>query len=151
MKGCEVDLGYDPRPELDHWRGTPIPPVKNALRKTPRRMEIADRVWWNGPPWTVLRNASNYLWHVMDYGRVEDVRFTQTDVPCGLWKQALEEARPGLLSKRSYVLWSLVFDRIKPGELSGWPHTAHRMDWRPLEWATREQLYLRHERRHHAQ
>ena len=97
VNGCPRDLGYAPRPELDHWRGTPIPPVNNALRQTPRRAEIAGRVWWNGPPWTVLRNASHYLWHVMDYGGRDDVRFTQVDVPGEFWCLALEEARPGVL------------------------------------------------------
>ena len=114
-------LGYDPRPELDYWRGTPIPPVSNPLRQTPQRLDIANRVWWHGPAWTVLRNASHYLWHVMDYGQDKDVGYTRRDVPDTLWLQALEDARAGLLSKRSYVLWSLVLGRMSPGDVSGCP------------------------------
>lgn len=35
---------------------------------TPFRRRIAGYVWWNRPPWTILRNADVYLHHVMDYG-----------------------------------------------------------------------------------
>jgi len=38
-------LGYDPRPELTHWKGTPIPPLDDPLAVSPRRREIAERVW----------------------------------------------------------------------------------------------------------
>ena len=78
-------LGYDPRPALTAWRGTPIPQLHNPLQATPPRCTIARRVWWNGPPWTVLRNASYYLWHVWDYGTDDDIDFTLGDVPERLW------------------------------------------------------------------
>ncbi|MCY3793718.1 MAG: hypothetical protein OXG51_05010 [Gammaproteobacteria bacterium] len=137
-------LGYDPRPELDHWLGTPIPPVRNPLRQTPERSAIADRVWWNGPPWTILRNAAHYLWHVMDYGRPEDVRHTLRDVSRETWIWALDEARPGLLSKGSYVLWSLTFDRIGLDDPCSWPDSAHRLDCRPLSGDDPHRLRWRH-------
>lgn len=146
MGATPMKLGYDPRPNIAHWRGTPIPPVDNPLQQTPARIDIAARVWWNGPAWTVLRNASHYLWHVMDYGRDQDIRFTLKDVPSELWLEALNAARPGLLSKGAYTLWSLVFECINLEILKDWPTTAHRNDWRPLEHATREELYRRHAR-----
>ena len=137
-------LGYDPKPELDEWRGTPIPPVHHPLTRTPERWRIADSVWWNGPQWTVLRNSSMYLWHVMDYGSDEDIAYTRQDLQPGVWHRALEEARTGLLSKGSYVLWSLVFDRMAIGTICDWPDTAHRLDYRMLANESRERLYERH-------
>ena len=140
-----MSLGYDPRPDLRRWKGTPIPPVDEPLVRTPARWRIAGRVWWHGPPWTVLRNADRYLWAVMDYGSVADVRHTLGDIGEAGWRRALVHARPGLLSKGSYVLWSLFFDTIDPGDPV--PDTAHLRDCRPLADQSRERLYARHANR----
>lgn len=143
-----MKLGYDPRPHLRCWRGTPIPPVEEPLARSAARWRIAGRVWWHGPPWTVLRNADRYIWAVMDHGSVGDVRFTLADIPDALWRRALAHARPGLLSKGSYVLWSLLFDAIDPGDPVGWwPDTAHLRDCRPMADQSRERLYARHAHR----
>ena len=147
MSAAADGLGYDPRPELGRWRGTPIPPVSRPLRLTPERSAIADRVWWHGPPWTALRNAAHYLWHVMDYGQPDDVRHALRDVSQETWTWALDEARPGLLSKGSYVLWSLAFDRIGIDDPCDWPDCAHRLDRRPLSGESRARLREREERR----
>ena len=138
------NLGYDPRPTLDRWQGTPIPRLDNPLARTPDRWRIAGYVWWNGPPWTVLRNASRYLWHVMDYARTEDLRLTVMDVEERLWHRALDEATPGNLSKGSFVFWSLMLGRMELEERCSWPDDAHRLDYRPLAGVPREKLYERH-------
>lgn len=137
------ELGYDPRPELRRWHGTPIPEVRDPLKATAARVAIAERVWWHGPAWTVLRNASTYLWHVMDYAEDDDIDFTRRDVPRTLWVRALEEARPGLLSSGSYALWSSVYGLMADDELCSWPQTAHRKDLRPMARETRERMYAR--------
>ena len=136
-------MGYDPRPELTHWRGTPIPPLDDPLPMSPRRREIAERVWWNGPAWTVLRNSSRYLWHVMDHGFSRDIGFTLRDVERERWVRALETARPGALSRGSFVLWSLYFGLMAADERCDWPQEAHLRDVRPLAWDTREIVYQR--------
>ncbi|MDE2933044.1 MAG: hypothetical protein OXS47_04130 [Chloroflexota bacterium] len=137
-------LGYDPRPKLTHWKGTPIPPIDDPLAASPRRCEIAERVWWNGPAWTVLRNASTYLWHVMDYGFTEDIGFTLREVERTRWVRALEVARPGALSKGSYVLWSCYFGLMADDAICDWPAMAHRLDLKPLADDSRETMYKRH-------
>lgn len=144
-------LGYNPRPDVSLYRGTPIPPVLRPLARSERRWQIAQRVWWNGPPWTILRNSSVYLYQVMDYGRTPDIRFTTADVPKALWHLALEEARPGMLSKGAYMLWSLVLERQPPGFHCDWPDDAHVRDIRPLAHESRERLYERFEHWHRAQ
>ena len=140
-------LGYDPRPDLSLWRGTPIPPVCKPLRITPERAKIANRVWWNGPPWTVLRNRAYYLWHVMDHGISSDIRHALSDISPESWVWALGEAQPGLLSRGSFILWSLTFDLIREGDRCDWPDTAHRRDWRPLAGESREHMRGRHSQR----
>ena len=143
-------LGYDPHPELTHWKGTPIPRLDDPLAVSPRRREIAERVWWNGPAWTVLRSASTYLWHVMDHGFTEDIGFTLGDVERARWTRALEVARPGRLSRGSFVLWSCYFGLMADDAICDWPQDAHIRDVRPLARDTREIMYLRAARYHAA-
>ena len=54
------------------------------------------------------------------------------------------DARPGKLSKGSYVIWSLAFGLITPGTRCDWPDNAHLHDVRPLAKTMREQLHERH-------
>ena len=142
-----ANFGYDPRPDIERWRGTPIPPVSNPLARTPDRWRIAEWVWWNGPPWTVLRNASYFLWHVMDYATDADRHLMMADVPPEVWLRALEDARPGQLSKGAYCLFSRLLDRMGPAEICDWPDDAHLRDIRPLAGETRERRLERHLRR----
>ncbi len=144
-------LGYDPHPDLTLWQGTPIPCVKDPLPRTEERWRIANYVWWNGPPWTVLRNAHVYLWHVMDFGQSNDVFFTLKDVPKSIWLAALDAARPGVLSKGSYILWSVYFKRGDiDAHMQTWPDDAHRLDFRPQRNEPRERMYERHRHAHEA-
>ena len=136
-------LGYEPRPELTCWRGTPIPPLLNPLQATPPRLAIAKHVWWHGPPWSVLRNSSYYLWHVWDYGTDDHVAFTRHDVPLACWHRALEDARPGLVSRSAYVLWSVLLGRIADNLHCDWPRSAHVKDLRPLSGLDPATLYRR--------
>ena len=61
------ELGYDPRPDVNSWHGTPIPPCDNSFPATPKLVAIAKKMWWNGDPWTILRNRNAYLAHAMDW------------------------------------------------------------------------------------
>jgi len=60
-------LGYDPRTEQMDWHNTPIPRVNHPLPATPELVEIARHMWWNGDPWTILRNRYEFLRHAIDY------------------------------------------------------------------------------------
>ena len=136
-------LGYDPRPGVNVWKGTAIPPLGHPLPRTPERWAIAGRVFWRGPEWAILRNAVHYLWHVMDGVSHDELQFTLQDVERELWIQALQEARPGLLSKGAYIVWSLHFGLMQPLDPCDWPDTAHRRDFRPIAHCTRADLYRR--------
>lgn len=138
------ELGYDPKPEVKDWRNTPIPRVLHPLKMTKARERIADRVWCNGPPWTVLRNAYVYLFHVADIANDADLKFTRKDVPDELWRGAIKIAKPGDLSAGAYVLEGLRLGIFKPPFLCTWPAKAHFRDVRPMANASRELLYRIH-------
>ena len=99
-----LGLGYDPRPEVRAWHGTPIPPVRSPLAATPEFVRIADRMWWNGPPWTILRNREVFLKQAMDWTSHEDFLYLWENIPREDWVGMLEGVRPGEVSRRSYRL-----------------------------------------------
>jgi hypothetical protein len=105
VDSSDVGLGYDPHPELDHWRGTPIPSVESPLPATEQLKRIVDRMWWNGPPWTILRNRSKFLCHAMDYTTPEDFLFLWKNIPERDWIAMLSQLKPGQASTRSYCLY----------------------------------------------
>lgn len=122
-----ADLGYDPKPHVKLWRGTPIPPVDRPLRLTPERSEICNRIWWWGGPENALRNCRHYLYHVIDYGRMPDWKFTMVDVDREIWLYALETSREGLLSRGGHRLFAVLLH----GDIThsdNWSMNGHRND-----------------------
>ena len=98
-------LGYDPRPDQRTSSSTPIPPVLNPLPGTPELVEIAGRMWWNGDPWTILRNRNAFLRHAADYATDEDNEYLWKEVGREDWIAMLRATRPGQMSMRSYKYW----------------------------------------------
>lgn len=135
------ELGYNPCPEIKLWRGTPIPPVLHPLAITPAREKIACNVWCMGPPWTVLRNAHVYLYHVLDFSTDDELHFTRRDVPESIWISAIKAAKKGDLSAGAYTVEGLHLGIFKPPYRCPWPTTANYHDFRCLANATREEIY----------
>ena len=114
-------LGYDPHPEIDRYAGNPLPEIDDPIEWTVRRAYIAGYVWTQGPAWSVLRNANEYLWSVMSNAGVDDVRFTIRDIERSRWLRALREAKPGKIGGGTYRLFSILFETgPKPFE-TNWP------------------------------
>lgn len=97
-------LGYDPQPDVKFWHGTPIPPCQNPLPAIPRLVEIAKKMWWNGDPWTILRNRHAFLAHAMDWASHEDYLYLWNEISRDEWIDMLRQLRPGQVSTRSYRL-----------------------------------------------
>ncbi len=137
-----VDLGYDPQPHVTHWNGTPIPPVDRPLALTPERAEICGRVWWWGGAEFALRNCRHFLYHVIDYGTLEDRKYTMRDVPLEVWQYALDTARQGEVSRGGHRLFSLWMGADRTVS-DAWKDTANRFDIRRdythMEWLKRRQ------------
>ena len=60
--------GYDPGPDVTHWQGPPIPKVCDPLPGNPELVYIAERTWFNGDPWTILRNRYKFILNALDNG-----------------------------------------------------------------------------------
>ena len=128
---CAATLGYDPQPTLRSWCGNPLPQVDAPLALTPRRRRVAERVYWQGPAWHILRNGVGFLLLVMDHASLEDARFVYRDVDAALWHRALDAAVPGRVSRGAYCLWSHVFGRDPEATALDWSGCRHLGDLRP--------------------
>ena len=138
-------LGYDPRPEVTVWDGQAIPGVANPLPASADLRRIAHNMLPDTEPWIVLRNATFFLCHVMDYATGDDLQYVRENVVEELWLQALEEAKPGMISRGSYVRWSIALGRATiPYSPQDWPDDAHPLDVRPQRNMSREELYRHH-------
>ena len=136
-------LGYNPRPEVTSWRGNWLPPCYYPLPLTDDSERIALSVWWNGPAWTVLRNASFFLWRAWDYATPTQLDYLLDHVSEGTWRRAVEDAVPGEVSRGATMLWALRLDMIALDDYVDWPDTAHIRDHRPLAGLTKAQFLER--------
>ena len=90
-----LSLNYDPQPRVRNWRGNWLPPCYYPLSLSDASARIARCVWWNGPPWTVLRNSSYFLWRVWDYATPEQLDYVRRTVARDAWLRANRRRRPG--------------------------------------------------------
>ena len=135
----EAALGYDPRPEIDRYAGNPLPEIDDPIAWTERRAYIAGYVWTQGPAWSVLRNANEYLWSVMSNAGVDDVRFTIKDIERIRWLRALREAKPGKIGGSTYRLFSILFETGPEPFETDWPVVCHPTDVKPRPARTVEE------------
>ena len=132
-------LGYDPHPEIDRYAGNPLPEMDDPISWTEQRAYIAGYVWTQGPAWSVLRNANEYLWSVMSNASVDDVRFTIRDIERSRWLRALREAKPGKIGGGAYRLFSILFETGPEPFETDWPVVCHPTDVRPRPARTVEE------------
>lgn len=142
MNKTAADLGYDPRPHVRDWRGTPIPSVDRPLPASGGLEAVAERMWWNGPPWTILRNGPSFLRHVMDHGRPDDVATCERVVPAELWTQTLLEAKPGSMSRTAHRWFCVKRGLFRIRDLPAWPR-SHLFDHRGRANEDRMRMYER--------
>ena len=109
---------------------------------------VAEWVFWGGPPWAILRNGTHFLYQVMDYGRLADARTALRQVPQEVWIMALDQAYPGIVSKRSYWFWSRVFGRAPNTKEHDWMASRHIVDATPRAGLSKERRYRLAERTH---
>ena len=144
----EHDPGYEPRAQTQSWRGTPIPPVDRPVKLTAERAEIADRIWCNGPPWSILRNRNIYLQHVMEYATLDQQEAELEAIERADWQRALRALKPGGMSWQCAAWWSLELGLREPGSIWRWPIGAHPKDLLVVRNLSRAELMARHAREH---
>ena len=136
-------LGYDPQPDVREWRGNWLPPCYHPLPMFDGAAHTARSVWWNGPPWAVLRNSSHFLWRVWDYATPEQLDDAIRHIPKDAWLRAIDDAVPGEVSRGATMFWALRFNRIALTDYVHWPDTAHLRDFRPLAGLTKAEFLER--------
>ena len=126
---AQTTLGYDPRPDLTDWRGSPLPPIDDPLPLTNLRLEVARRCWRWGPPELALRNAAAFLYEATDYAPAHLHRRLLKEVPLRHWRTAWSKARKGEISRGGYILVAVKLG-LDPSPAYAWTTNAHRLDWR---------------------
>jgi hypothetical protein len=81
------------------------------LRQTPELLSVAERVVWFKPPQETLADPVHFLAHVMTYGTVEDLRVVNAVIGPSEFREALENAPPGVFDERSWAYWNLRYGR----------------------------------------
>lgn len=81
------------------------------LPETPELLRVAQRVVWFNPPRETLIDPVYFLAHVMTYGTVEDLRALDSVIGPNEFREALENAPPGVFGGRSWSYWNLKYGR----------------------------------------
>lgn len=82
-----------------------------ALPATPELLRVARRVVWFDQPETALADPAHFLTYVMVFGTVEDLQALRGIVDKDAYREALEQAPPGIFDARSWAYWNLVCNR----------------------------------------
>ena len=77
------------------------------LPRTTALLAVARRVVWFKEPSETLADAAHFLAYVMTSGTVEDLRALQGVVGQIDFREALEQAPPGVFDPRSWAYWNL--------------------------------------------
>lgn len=83
---------------------TPIPAL-------PATLAVAERVVWFKPPTEALADPEHFLAHVMTFGTPRDLRALEGIVGVEAFREALEQAPPGIFDARSWAYWNLKCGR----------------------------------------
>ena len=88
-----------------------------ALPETQDLLAVAERVVWFKPPREVLAEPIHFLAHVMTYGTLEDVHILNNYIGPDDYREALENAPPGVFDPRSWAYWNLKYGQYPPPPL----------------------------------
>ncbi len=80
----------------------------NSLRS------IAARLMWWLEPETALARRARFVMQVMTLGTWEDVQAVRNAFGWEVFREALDQAEPGVFDARSWAYWHAVFQRAEP-------------------------------------
>ena len=84
----------------------------NRMPATPALLAVAERVVWFKPPAETLADPVHFLAYAMTYGTIEDLCSLQVVVGKKEFREALEQAPPGIFDARSWAYWNLKCGRV---------------------------------------
>ena len=102
-----------------------------SLPATPALLRVARRVVWFKEPAEALAHPVHLLAHAMTYGSLEDVVALQAVVGKEGFREAREQAPPGVFDPRSWAYWNLVCGRQPTPPM---PLRAGLLALRPAPW-----------------
>lgn len=74
-------------------------------------LSLAPRVIWFEPPQRALAEPVRFLAYVMTYGTLEDLAVIRRYVQLEEFREALEQAPPGIMDARSWAYWNAMTGR----------------------------------------
>jgi hypothetical protein len=74
-------------------------------------LELAPRVIWFEPPERAPAEPVRFLTYVMTYATLEELAVIRRYVTMDDFREALEQAPPGIMDDRSWAYWNVVTGR----------------------------------------
>jgi hypothetical protein len=74
-------------------------------------LEVATHVIWFEPPQKALAEPIRFLAYVMAYGTLGEIAVVQRYLNLGDFREALEQAPPGIIDPRSWAYWNIMTGR----------------------------------------
>jgi hypothetical protein len=81
------------------------------LPRNPDLLAVAPRVVWFESPERALADPNRFLAYLMTYGTVEDVAVVRRYLDLDDFREALENAPPGIFDERSWAYWNTMIGR----------------------------------------
>lgn len=78
---------------------------------TPELLDLARRIVWSESPTQALADPVRFLAYLMTYGTAEDVTIARRHFTHDDFREAIENAPPGILDERSWAYWNLMVGR----------------------------------------
>lgn len=80
----------------------------------PELLDLARRVIWFEPPAEALTEPVRFLAYLMTYGTAGDVTIARRHFGPDAFREAIENAPPGILDARSWAYWNLIAGHYPP-------------------------------------
>jgi hypothetical protein len=80
----------------------------------PDLISVAPRVIWFEPPERALADPVRFLAYLMTYGTLADIAVVNRYLGLNDFREALEQAPPGVFDVRSWAYWNVMIGRYPP-------------------------------------
>jgi len=77
----------------------------------PDLLNVAEHVVWFEPPEQALADPIRFLAYLMTYGTLEEIAVVRRYLDLDDFREALEQAPPGIIDERSWAYWNAVVGR----------------------------------------
>lgn len=83
-----------------------------GIPATARMLEVARRIVWLEEPERALAEPIRFMAYAMTYARHEDMREIRRHVSDDDFREALDNAPPGMVDPRSWAYWNVKMGRF---------------------------------------